>query len=158
MKSLYIYIKSSFCDIYVYKSYLDIFLHVMNSVFLVNNIYLFHPCSVIPLYVVLSNILCILFSKWRNTIITYKHLALQWMVYTIVMNTTSHNKSSLCWVNVQVNDLWWMSETRRGINSVESHFLHKQLRSEDTSVQCHCLFLQYLPQFMWMSCKIQLHL
>ncbi len=29
------------------------FLHGMYSVFLVNNIYLFNPCSVIPLYVVL---------------------------------------------------------------------------------------------------------
>ncbi len=29
------------------------FLHVTYSVFFVNNIYLFHPCSVIPLYVVL---------------------------------------------------------------------------------------------------------
>ncbi len=47
------------------------FLHVTYSVFIVNTIYLFHPCSVIPLYVVLSNKLCIHFSKWRNNIITF---------------------------------------------------------------------------------------
>ncbi len=51
------------------------FLHVTYSVFLVNNIYLFHRCSVIPLYVVLQNILCMLFSKWRNKIITYIHIS-----------------------------------------------------------------------------------
>ncbi len=43
---LYIDIKSSLCYVFVYKSYLDIFLDVTYSVFCVNNIYLFHPCSV----------------------------------------------------------------------------------------------------------------
>ncbi len=53
MKILYIYVKSSLCDVFVYKLHLDIFLHVTYSVFFVNNMCLFHPCSVIPLYVVL---------------------------------------------------------------------------------------------------------
>ncbi len=41
------------CHVFVYRSHLDIFsAWYIYSVFLVNNIYSFHLCSVIPLYVV----------------------------------------------------------------------------------------------------------
>ncbi len=60
---------------------LILFLRVTYSVFLVNNIYLFHLCSVNPLYVILQNILCILSSanggiKLLHTYIPPLHFAL----------------------------------------------------------------------------------
>ncbi len=43
----------------------------------------FTLASVIPLYVVLNNILCILFSKWRNTIITHISYYLTFVVISV---------------------------------------------------------------------------